>query len=80
MAVDSSRELAEQLDRREWINDDVVDPGRFARATDWLVEVKWFALTVAISITQMDTYAPCKASSSSTTSAGNAQAALMISD
>lgn len=30
-----------QLDRREWINDNVVDPERFARATDWLVEVKW---------------------------------------
>ena len=36
------------------------------------------ALTVGISITQIDIYALCKASSS--TSAGNAQAALMISD
>ena len=38
---DSSRESTGQLDRREGINDNVVDPGCFARAKDWLVEVKW---------------------------------------
>ena len=40
-AGDSSKESAGQLDRRDWIYHNVVNPGRFARATDWLVEVKW---------------------------------------
>ena len=51
------------------MNDNVVDPVRFARTKDWLVRGQMVALTVGISITQMDTYALCKASSS--TSAGN---------
>ena len=41
VAGGSCRESAGQLDRRKWINDNVVDLGRFVRATDCLVEVKW---------------------------------------
>lgn len=60
------------------MNDNVVGSSALCEREELVGRGQMVALTVGINITQMDTYALCKASSS--TSASNAQAALMISD